>query len=98
MEKVTLKGQFCVGNVKVGKFANIDFMYDGVNFHLPEMLDVTSPHTFIKELDAQFGGSDWDCFELIMQKDFDGNWYYTGDYGRSHYIEQYNRDEWEEVA
>ena len=94
MKKVTLTGQFSVGNVKVGKFAEIDFMYDGKNFHLPELLDVTSPHTFIKELDAQHGGNDWDCFEIIVEEQ-NGKWHYTGDYGRSDYISQWNRNDWE---
>ena len=89
MKKVTLKGQFCVGNVKAGKFAEIDFMYDGVNFHLPE-----GPNTFIKELDTQFGGSDWDCWEVIVKEHSNGEWHYTGNYGYSDYIGQYQRDEW----
>jgi hypothetical protein len=93
MKNVTITGQFSVGHVKVGKFAEIDFMYDGKNLHLPELLDVTSPHTFIKELDAQYGGNDWDCWEVIVEER-NGEFTYTGDYGRSDHILQYNRDKW----
>lgn len=94
MEKVTLKGQFCVGNVKAGKFAEIEMLWDGKNFHIPSLQDVSIPYTFVKELDAQFGSDDWDCWEVIVAQDSNGNWRYTGDYGRSDYIGQYNRDEW----
>jgi hypothetical protein len=95
MKNVTLTGQFCVGNVKAGKFAEIDFMYDGKNFHLPELLDVTSPHTFIKELDKQFGSSVWDCFEVFAKQGDNGKWFDVADYGRSDYIGQWNRNDWE---
>jgi len=94
MKTVTLTGQFCVGNVKVSKFAKIDFMYDGKNFNLPELLEVTGPHTFIKELDEQFGNDAWDCFEVIVEEQPNGKWAYTGDYGRSDYIGQFDRKGW----
>ena len=95
MSKILLKGQFCVGNVKSGKFGEIEFVYDGKNFHIPAMLDVGNiPYTFVKDLDQQFGSSDWDCWEVIAEQQPNGEWRYTGDYGRSDYIGQYNRDEW----
>lgn len=94
MKTVTLKGQFCVNGVKIGKFAEIDFLYDGKNFHIPSLLDTDIPYTFIKDLDSEFGSDQWDCWEVTVIEDQQGDWHYCGDYGQSDYCAQYRREEW----
>ena len=98
MKKVTLKGQFCIdskyGGVKAGKFGDIEMLYDGKNFHIPSLLDTSLPYNFIKELDEQYGSSDWKTWEVIAKESDNGEWHYVDDYGRSDAIIQYNRDEW----
>lgn len=77
-----IKGQFCVGNVKAGKYGVLDFDED-----------FTPQLDYIAELDNQFGSTNWDCFEVIAVEVTDGRYEYTGDYGYSDIILQFDREE-----
>ena len=84
-----INGQFCTRTVKTGKYADVEFLYDGKDFHPPAGI--------VQQLDKEFGSNDWDCFEIIVAERFpkDGrpHWYSVSDYGRSDYIGQYHRKE-----
>ena len=100
MNKVTLKGVFCVdgkyGGVKTNVFGTMDFIYEGrLPCGTPVMKHATPCDTWVEDFDAQYGSGDWDTFEIIAKESTNGEWYYTGDYGDSDMIRQIERWDWE---
>jgi hypothetical protein len=89
MKTITLKGQFYGTDpeinlgVKLGKYAELDFIYDGKTFHPPE--------DYSGILDQAFGSDAWEGLEFIIKQHPDGTWYDCGDYGRSDEIIQLDR-------